>query len=94
MAAVQSSGFVYLRHHGIPASLQRETFDASRAFFELDEAAKRRFTRFENAGYNGYTAVGGENTGRLAEVDLLDLKECYDFFIIGEVREQLRGGRW
>ncbi|XP_043193756.1 uncharacterized protein LOC122366056 [Amphibalanus amphitrite] len=82
--AFQRSGFVYLRGHGIDASLQRETFAASRDFFALDEASKRRFARFEKTGFNGYTAVGGENTGRLTEADLLDLKECYDFQVIGQ----------
>ncbi|KAF0292882.1 2-oxoglutarate-dependent dioxygenase htyE [Amphibalanus amphitrite] len=82
--AFQRSGFVYLRGHGIDANLQRETFAASRDFFALDEASKRRFARFEKTGFNGYTAVGGENTGRLTEADLLDLKECYDFQIIGQ----------
>ena len=85
VTAFQRSGFIYLQGHGISRSLQEDTFAASRDFFALEDADKRRFTRFENAGYNGYTAVGAENTGKLMEVELTDLKECYDFFVIGEV---------
>ncbi|XP_037074235.1 2-oxoglutarate-dependent dioxygenase ucsF-like [Pollicipes pollicipes] len=83
--AFRLTGFAYLRGHGVPLSLQADTFTAARAFFALDEASKLRFERFARTGYNGYTPVGGENTGRLrAHVDLLDLKECYDFHIFGE----------
>jgi isopenicillin N synthase-like dioxygenase len=59
--ALKDIGFFALVNHGIPRSLIDETYRQCDAFFDLDEATKRRYLRPEIAHQRGYTAFGVEH---------------------------------
>ena len=85
--AFRSSGFAYLRCHGISQQLQVDTFSVAKRFFQLGDEQKMQFERFVKTGYNGYTPIGGENSAYANDekAGLMDYKECYDLHVKGEV---------
>ena len=61
--ACRDSGFFYVTGHGIPAGLQERLEAASRRFFALPEAAKRRIAMAKGgAAWRGWFPLGGELT--------------------------------
>src|SRR4051794_20158218 len=61
--ACRDSGFFYLTGHGIPPGLQDRMEAASRRFFALAEAEKRRIAmRPGGPAWRGWFPVGGELT--------------------------------
>src|SRR3954454_19060339 len=62
-AACRDSGFFYVTGHGIPAGLQERLEAASRRFFALPEAAKRRVAMAQGGtAWRGWFPLGGELT--------------------------------
>lgn len=59
--ALKDIGFFALVNHGIPRELIDETYRQCDAFFDLDEASKRRYLRPEIGHQRGYTAFGVEH---------------------------------
>ncbi|WP_024795166.1 isopenicillin N synthase family dioxygenase [Tomitella biformata] len=77
--ATHEVGFFYLTGHGIDPQLTTDIIAASRKFFALDEAEKKRIDIVRSAQYRGYTPVGNERTeGKI------DWREQMDF---GDERE-------
>lgn len=64
-------GFFYITNHQVPADLQEELLDNTRAFFDLPKEEKRKI-HLKNGGNSmrGYFEVGEENTS-----GKIDLKE-------------------
>ena len=77
--AFHNVGFVAVVNHGIPKSLVDGFYTASKAFFALPEAVKRRYELAGLAGQRGYTSFGKEHA---KQSKVADLKE---FFQIGQV---------
>jgi len=72
--AFHNIGFVAIRSHFLPETLQEKLYGAIRRFFALPDEVKTRYERTDLAGQRGYTGKGkehakGRNTG--------DLKEFY-----------------
>lgn len=72
--AFHSIGFVAVRNHFLPDTLQQRLYAAIRKFFALPDEIKSRYELADLAGQRGYTGKGkehakGRNTG--------DLKEFY-----------------
>lgn len=67
-------GFGVVRDHGIPDELVAKAWDLTRAFFDLPEAAKRRYHRQGGGGARGYTPFGTE---RAKDAAVHDLKEFW-----------------
>lgn len=72
--AFNNIGFVAVKNHFLPGSLQDRLYAAIRKFFQLPDPVKQRYERTDLAGQRGYTGKGkehakGRNTG--------DLKEFY-----------------
>ena len=74
--ACSTVGFLALRNHGVPPSAVAGVWDATRAFFDLDEATKQRGTAMVAEGGDddypyGYIPMGGEtlSQGREQELD-------------------------
>ena len=70
-------------------SIQDDTFNVAKSLFELDESKKLALERFVRTGYNGHTAIGGENSYLESDnaLNLIDYKERCDPFHIGKVRQ-------
>jgi isopenicillin N synthase-like dioxygenase len=86
--AFHDIGFVGVVNHGIPEQLVDEFYAASRAFFNLPEAVKKKYELAGMAGQRGYTSFGTEHA---KGSQVADLKE---FFQIGqelEAGDPLRG---
>ena len=77
--AFHEVGFVAVVNHGIPKSLVDGFYAASKAFFALPEATKRKYEITGMAGQRGYTSFGREHA---KQSKVADLKE---FFQIGQV---------
>src|SRR4051812_35978804 len=61
--ACRDTGFFYVTGHAIPAGLQERLEAASRRFFALPEAAKRRVAMAQGgAAWRGWFPLGGELT--------------------------------
>lgn len=76
--AFHEVGFVAVANHGIPKDLVDGFYAASKAFFALPEAVKRKYEVPGLAGQRGYTSFGKEHA---KQSQVADLKE---FFQIGQ----------
>lgn len=70
--AAERIGFFYVRNHGVAPALTERAFAASRRFFALPEAEKRKAEI--NANHRGFLAVGQAKMYAGAKIDL---KESY-----------------
>lgn len=59
-SALETSGFMYLRNHGVAQSLVKAVFAQSRQFFSLSLEAKNRAKPKETGSTRGYEGVGGQ----------------------------------
>jgi len=71
-AAAERIGFFYVRNHGVDRAVRERAFAASRTFFALPEAEKRRVE--VDARHRGFLAVGQAKMYASAKIDL---KESY-----------------
>jgi isopenicillin N synthase-like dioxygenase len=76
--AFHEIGFVGVINHGIPKKLIDDFYSASKAFFALPEAIKKKYEVPGLAGQRGYTSFGKEHA---KQSKVADLKE---FFQIGQ----------
>ncbi|RME10203.1 MAG: isopenicillin N synthase family oxygenase [Bacteroidetes bacterium] len=76
--AFHEIGFVGVINHGIPKKLIDDFYAASKAFFALPEAVKKKYEVPGLAGQRGYTSFGKEHA---KHSNVGDLKE---FFQIGQ----------
>lgn len=76
--AFHEVGFVAVVNHGIPKTLVDGFYAASKAFFALPEAVKKKYEISGLAGQRGYTSFGKEHA---KQSKVADLKE---FFQIGQ----------
>jgi isopenicillin N synthase-like dioxygenase len=76
--AFHEVGFVAVVNHGVPKPLIDAFYNASKAFFALDEGVKKRYEIPGMAGQRGYTSFGKEHA---KQSNVADLKE---FFQIGQ----------
>ncbi|GAB4246146.1 MAG: 2-oxoglutarate and iron-dependent oxygenase domain-containing protein [Saprospiraceae bacterium] len=76
--AFHEIGFVGVINHGIPKQLIDDFYAASKAFFALPEAVKKKYEVPGLAGQRGYTSFGKEHA---KHSNVGDLKE---FFQIGQ----------
>lgn len=67
-------GFAIVRDHGLDASAIARALDATKAFFALPEAVKRRYRLEGQAGQRGYIPFGVEAA---KNADAVDLKEFW-----------------
>ncbi len=63
-------GFAIVRDHGLDADLIARALEATKAFFALPEAVKRRYHHAGGAGQRGYVPFGVEAAKGAAAVDL------------------------
>ena len=73
-AAFTNIGFVALKNHGLHEQFRTELYDVVKAFFELDEATKKKYERLELHGQRGYISKGRETAKGFK---VADLKEFY-----------------
>jgi len=76
--AFHEIGFVGVIHHGIPKQLIDDFYKASKEFFALPPAVKKKYEIEGLAGQRGYTSFGKEHA---KHSQVADLKE---FFQIGQ----------
>ncbi len=69
-------GFVAVGGHGIPKSLIKDFFSASKDFFSLPVSTKKKYEIVELAGQRGYVSFGREHA---KQSQVADLKEFYQF---------------
>lgn len=74
--AFHDVGFVGVVNHGIPKQLVDDFYAASKAFFALEDATKRKYEIAGLAGQRGYTSFGKEHA---KQSEVADLKEFYQF---------------
>jgi isopenicillin N synthase-like dioxygenase len=67
-------GFAIVRDHGLDAGVIARATDATKAFFALPEAVKRRYHIAGGAGQRGYVPFGVEAA---KDADRVDLKEFW-----------------
>ncbi len=74
--ALRTSGFMYVKNHGIDPGFVTDVFDVTRAFFDLPLDEKMAL-HISNSGeaLRGYIEIFGENTD---PEKTKDLKECFD----------------
>lgn len=74
--ALSNAGFMYVKNHGIDQGFVDQTFDVTRAFFDLPMVEKMALhVSKSDVALRGYIEPFGENTdpGKTR-----DLKECFD----------------
>ena len=59
--SLKDIGFFALKNHGIPIDLIKRSYDQGDAFFGLEKATKKAYSRPEIAHQRGYTAFGVEH---------------------------------
>ncbi len=57
--ACRTIGFLVISGHGVPEALGNRMHAVSRAFYDLPDAAKRRYISADQRNYRGYFALGG-----------------------------------
>ncbi|MBK7873167.1 MAG: isopenicillin N synthase family oxygenase [Saprospiraceae bacterium] len=72
--AFHEIGFVGVINHGVSKQLIDDFYSASKAFFALPEAVKRKYEIVGLAGQRGYTSFGKEHA---KQSKVADLKEFY-----------------
>jgi len=74
--ALETIGFFYVTHHGVPAALIEAAFAQTKRFFDQPTEAKAALDiRRSGLALRGYTDPSGEAT---APGEAVDLKECFD----------------
>ncbi|XP_047982762.1 probable 2-oxoglutarate-dependent dioxygenase At3g50210 [Salvia hispanica] len=73
--ACRETGFFYVKGHGIPVSILKETRSISRQFFDLPCDEKLKIKLSPATGYRGYQHVGVNITK-----GVLDLHEAIDWY--------------
>lgn len=74
--ALRTSGFMYVKNHGIDPDFVGDVFDVTRAFFDLPLEDKMSLHISKSGpALRGYIEVFGENTD---PEKTRDLKECFD----------------
>jgi len=81
---LQEFGFLNVSGHGIDRGLIRRTYDLWKQFFELPEAAKKRYV-VGVGGARGYTSFGVEHAKNNPHPDLKE------FWHVGQVPEAAEG---
>ena len=77
-AALTTTGFATLIHHGISKSLRERVFDSSKAFFSLSMEEKQKCGYQGHRSNRGYIGIGKEcHESALAA----DVKETYDLHV-------------
>ena len=76
--AFHETGFVGVINHGISKQLIDDYYAASKSFFKLDEATKKKYEVPGMAGQRGFTSFGKEHA---KQSQVADLKE---FFQLGQ----------
>ncbi|KAG5300813.1 oxidoreductase [Histoplasma ohiense] len=84
--AFKTSGFLYLKNHGIPPSVVKNIFDTSASFFKRPQAEKDGLAWTTPQANRGYTAVGREKVSQSSDKDEIqkmrvtipDLKESFE----------------
>ncbi len=76
--AFETTGFVGVVNHGIDQQLIEDFYRASKKFFKLDTATKKKYELPGMAGQRGYTSFGKEHA---KQSEVADLKE---FFQLGQ----------
>lgn len=74
--AFHEVGFVGVVNHGVPQKIVDDFYAASKAFFALDEATKKKYEVAGLSGQRGYTSFGKEHA---KQSKVADLKEFYQF---------------
>lgn len=70
--AFKSSGFVYLKSHGIPPSVVSEVFASSARFFSRPQKEKDSLDWTTPQSNRGYSAIGREKLANVDEADGMD----------------------
>lgn len=84
--ALSTSGFMYVKNHGIPQIFVDSVFNVARRFFSLPVPHKMALhINGSDVALRGYTEPFGENTD---PAKTKDLKECFD---IGPERSKVEG---
>lgn len=74
--AFKTSGFIYLKNHGIPRKQIDQVFEASKRFFQLDQSIKDRLAWKDPRANRGYVAQGRERvTNSTDEKEIAALRE-------------------
>ncbi|RYZ96789.1 MAG: isopenicillin N synthase family oxygenase, partial [Proteobacteria bacterium] len=68
--ALKDFGFFALDHHGVDYRLIERAYELSAAFFDLDEATKKRYEDLELKGQRGFTSFGREHAKGQKAADL------------------------
>jgi isopenicillin N synthase-like dioxygenase len=74
--AARTSGFLYIRGHGLPVELVRGVESAAASFFALDDAIKRRYVIGSFKNHRGYVPPGEEVF--YGQTESKDTKEAFD----------------
>ncbi|MEM7093752.1 MAG: 2-oxoglutarate and iron-dependent oxygenase domain-containing protein [Actinomycetota bacterium] len=70
---LHTTGFVYVRGHGVDPDLDRRLLEQGRAFFALPEQERKDLAIANSAAFRGYTILGDERTqGKADWRDQLD----------------------
>lgn len=79
--AFKTSGFIYLKNHGISSKQIDQVFEASKRFFQLDESIKNRLAWKDPRADRGYVAQGRERvTNSTDEKEIAALREIAPYY--------------
>ena len=82
--ACRSIGFLVISGHGVPDELGERMHRISRAFYDLPEAAKRRYASPDQRNYRGYYALGNL-AAAYSRDDRKAPSDYREMFVIGRV---------
>lgn len=85
--AYEAIGFVAIKNHGLDDYTQNKLYESIKAFFNLSEEEKMKYSYPELAGQRGYTA---KNTEHAKGRTVADLKEFYQIGQTVEDDENLK----
>ncbi len=75
-AAAMSSGFFYVRHHGVPAELVQRQFELARCLFEVNESTRSALDMRHSPTMRGYENIGAQTLDAGARPDLKESFYC------------------
>ncbi len=75
-AAAMSSGFFYVRHHGVPAAQVQRQFDLTRRLLDLPLATREALAMHKSRSMRGFELMGAQTLDLAARPDLKESFYC------------------
>ncbi|XP_077992847.1 uncharacterized protein LOC144446876 [Glandiceps talaboti] len=77
--ALHTTGFIYLKNHGIDTEKVNRVFEVAEKFFSMPDEIKVKYSFHNNTEYHGYMTAGYDNPGIGNECSSVKRKENFTY---------------